>query len=154
MAAIHCPVCGSGVNELALHCPDCGADPRLPADEARADLLSRGLTLPVAQEKRTWSRRRRFTVAVLGALAVVVVLTPLWVGYFGPEAAVYGNIWRPWRSDFTVSDFGDRDSATRIEMQADYRDPWADHASMFLYYTVERPSSWLPWRVTQTYTGP
>jgi len=43
MRVIDCPVCGSKVNALVHHCPECGADPRLPREEAEADLRARGI---------------------------------------------------------------------------------------------------------------
>jgi membrane protease YdiL (CAAX protease family) len=38
-----CRTCGAEVNVRIAHCPECGADPRLPREEAEADLRARGI---------------------------------------------------------------------------------------------------------------
>jgi hypothetical protein len=161
MTAVNCPVCGSRVNQLAAACPECGANPRLSPDAALADFRARGLTVPLTREKRPWSRRRRLTVTLLSALTLAALLAPLWVGYFGPTAAVYGKTWRPWRSDYAVTPVdwqqGPGYPDRRIELQVDYRDPWPGDAlspgAQQLYYTVQRSSALLPWVVTGITTG-
>jgi len=41
MSVINCPVCAQKVNAEAIRCPECEADPRLPPEEARAEVQVR-----------------------------------------------------------------------------------------------------------------
>jgi len=161
MAVVHCPVCGFTVNALAAHCPECGAVPTLPQEAARADLLARGLALPGPRERRVWSRRRRIVIAPLALLAALVLLAPLWLGYFGPEAAVWARVWRPWRSEVSVellSTPAHKAGSDRRLAESNFRDPWPGQTFspgwQTRFHTVQRPSRLLPWIVTETYTGP
>jgi membrane protease YdiL (CAAX protease family) len=43
---IDCRTCGAEVNVRVAYCPECGADPRLPREEAEADLRARGMAPP------------------------------------------------------------------------------------------------------------
>ena len=108
MATVSCSLCGSKVNAETSHCPDCGADPRLNAEEARADLAARGISTPVSPPpRRTAAQRRRlYTVAsvvLLAFVAGVVWGTPHYfstsqslsvVAFPGPHHAwVGGDYW-------------------------------------------------------------
>ena len=160
MAAIACPVCGFAVNARAAHCPECGADVTLTSERARADLLARGLALPAPYRRQVWSRRRRLSTAALALLAAAVLLAPLWMGYFGPEAALYVTTWRPWRSDLGVEFFtyGPGYPDQRVRGEVHYSDPWPGQARtpgrQIVYVTLERAHPLLPWVVTERGTGP
>ncbi len=161
MTVVDCPVCGVRVNALAAHCPECAAVPTLSPEAARADLLARGLSGPPERhERRVWSRRRRIVTGLLAALVALVLLAPLWLGYFGPETAVWARVWRPWRSEVSVELLSTPTQATasdRVRAESRFNDPWPGEAltpgSQQLFHTVERPSPLLPWIVTATYTG-
>jgi hypothetical protein len=159
MTAIDCPACGASVNAKAAGCPECGADPSLPADQALADLLARGLPLPAPYRRRAWSRRRRLTVAAVTLTVVLVLLTPLWLGYFGPTVAAYAQMWLPWRTHIVVHDpFPADRSSGEVELEVTYSDPWPGPASepgeQIRFLIVSRVSPLLPWIVTSGGTGP
>ena len=160
MSAIDCPVCGFGVNASATGCPECGADPALPVDQASADLVARGLPLPSTSHARlVWSPRRRLTVAVVAAAVTLVLLAPLWLGYFGPRAAAYAQTWLPWRSHIVVyGNSGPRQASGRVDLEITYSDPWPGSAAtpgeQTRFLTVTRSSPLLPWVVTSEGTGP
>jgi hypothetical protein len=158
MAVIACPVCGFGVNARATRCAECGADPTLSPGEARADLLARGLALPAPYERRVWSRRRRLTTAVVALLAAIILLAPLWLGYFGAETAVWARVWRPWRTQVSVELVTSPATApSEATFTVEYRDPWPGEGSspgwQLRYCTVQRPLPLLPWVVTDTSSG-
>jgi len=159
MTAIKCPVCGCSVNANATGCPECGANPALPAEEARSDLLARGLPLPPPPariRRHTWSRRRRLAVAVGALVVIVVLLAPQWLGYFGPRVAAYATTWRPWRTHITLS--YEHDWPQRCTMEVQYRDPWPGQARtpgwQVDFLTLRRYRSWLPWVVSERGSGP
>jgi hypothetical protein len=159
MTVVDCPVCRSRVNAAAVHCPQCGADPRLTPGLATADLQARGLSVPLPQTKQPWTLRRRLTVATLVALIVIVLLTPLWSGYLGPRVAAYVTTWRPWRTHLTmISSPSPGDGPQRASFEIKYKDPWTDAPRIqdwtLDFVTVERSSSWLPWVVTDSGSGP
>ena len=60
MTVVSCPLCWARVNALAAHCPECGADPGLPPERARADLLARGLSVPTGAPSGGPTQRRRW----------------------------------------------------------------------------------------------
>mgnify|MGYP005843822041 CR=1 FL=1 len=160
MAVITCPVCGFRVNACAGRCPECGADPSLSADATRADLLARGLELPAPYRRRVWSRRRRLVTTAVAFLAVALLSAPLWLGYFGPEAAVYATTWLPWRSHLSVEldAFGPGCTDGCVQGEVRYSDPWpggaCDPGTQHRFVTVERAHPLLPWIVTESGTGP
>jgi hypothetical protein len=161
MSSIDCPVCGFSVNASAIGCPECGADPALPAEQARADLAARGLPLPITSHKRlVWSRRRRLTVTVVAAVAALILLAPLWLGYFGPRTAAYAQMWLPWRSHMVVVDStpARNQASGRVDLEITYSDPWPGSAAspggQTRFLTVTRFSPLLPWIVTGEGTGP
>jgi hypothetical protein len=160
MTVVSCPLCGFKVNALTLHCPECGADPGLPPGQAQLELRARGLPLPGPRVKRAWTLRRRLVVITVAVLATLVVLAPLWSGYFGPRAAAYVTTWRPWRSHLTL-----RSERTfphkwpqHATMEAEYRDPWPGYARTpgweHDFLTLKRLGPWLPWVVTERGSGP
>ena len=158
MAAINCPICRSRVNAGTAHCPECGADPRLPPDTALADLQARGLSWPVPRTVQPWTLRRRLAVILVGALAVIVLLAPLWLGYFGPRMALYAQTWLPWRSHLVVYlDASPTESvwSRQVTGAAQYEDawPWTDESTVagpeYVSVTVNRLRVWLPWVVTE-----
>jgi hypothetical protein len=161
MTAIDCPACGVSVNARATGCPECGADPSLSADQARVYLLAHGLALPSPGQRRVWSRRRRLTVAAVALAVMLVLLSPLWLGYFGPTVAAYAQTWLPWRTHIVVRDGLPADygrSSRQVELAATYSDPWPGTAAtpgeQTRFLTVTRYSPLLPWVVTGSSTGP
>jgi hypothetical protein len=111
--------------------------------------------LIVALAGRSWRRRRRVTVIVLAVLVALLVLAPIWSGYFGPTAAAYSAVWRPWRTDVSVVKVGDdrARSGERVEMEAFFHDRWPELSGGGLepYVTVERLHPLLPWIPTRYY---
>ena len=71
MATVTCPLCGSRVNSETSHCPECGADPHLDAEDARYDLVARGVSTPVA---RGLAPQWRWPTGVLALLAAPLVI--------------------------------------------------------------------------------
>jgi len=103
------------------------------------------------------SKRRLLIAGVVAAVALL--LAPLWAGYFGPHTAAYVTTWRPWRSHLTLR--YERllpGSPQRATVEAHYRDPWPGEGRtsgpQVDFLTLERPSWWLPWIVTEHGTGP
>ena len=104
------------------------------------------------------SRWRLLAVALV-VLTLVVLVAPLWSGYFGPTVAAYVSVWRPWRSDLSA-----RLTATKIQeddrvtVVAHYDDFWPGPGrapgEQWDFMTVERSSPRLPWRVVSHGTGP
>jgi hypothetical protein len=92
-------------------------------------------------------------------LLALVLLAPLWLGYFGPAAATYATTWRPWRRHLTVhvsKTFSERPQ--RASAEAEYTDPWLGKARspghQYDFATVKRLHPLLPWVVTERGTGP
>jgi hypothetical protein len=160
MSAIACPVCGAGVNARAAGCPRCGADPSLPSEQARAELQRRGMSLPTDSPAGPVSRRRRLVVTGVALAVVLVLLTPLWLGYLGPEAAARAQSWLPWRTHITVHRITAPDFNTpgHVELAVTYSDPWPGPAAtpgqQVRFLMVARYSPLLPWVVTGSGTGP
>jgi hypothetical protein len=108
---------------------------------------------------KRWSMRRRILVFALVILAVRALAAPLWLGYFGPDAAAYASIWRPWRTHLTLRHENVYDvSSGRVAITANYRDPWPGQARnpgwQFDFMQLRRSRSWLPWVVTAHGSGP
>lgn len=105
------------------------------------------------------SRRRWLVLVAVAALALLVLLAPLWSGYFGPKAAAYVSTWRPWRRHLTV-----RFEQTfprwpqRATAVVEYTDPWPGQARtpghQTDFVTQERLSPWLPWVLIERGSGP
>ena len=92
-------------------------------------------------------------------LAVLALTAPLWLGYFGPGAAAFASVWRPWRTHMTLRYENAHDpSSGRVAITADYRDPWPGQARspgwQYDFMQVSRNRPWLPWIVTEHGTGP
>jgi hypothetical protein len=99
---------------------------------------------------------KRRLLIVLAALAVVVLLAPLWSGYFGPGAAAYATTWRPWRTHVSVRYEHTRAQRSTLEVYYhDYLpDPTRNPGERIDFLTLKRSRSWLPWVVTERGTGP
>ena len=103
--------------------------------------------------------RRRLVLIAVAVLLAVVLLAPLWLGYFGPRTAAYAQTWRPWRTHITLQyERALPGDPPRDTMEAHYRDPWPGQARtpgwQVDFLMVERAASWLPWIVTQRGSGP
>jgi hypothetical protein len=92
---------------------------------------------------------KRMALLLVAVLALLLLGTPLWSGYFGPRVAAYVQTWRPWRSQISVQ-LG-KPSPKRpgdVALLVSYRDPWPGPTraagSQVDYLTVERPSVLLP----------
>jgi hypothetical protein len=112
------------------------------------------VVLAVRFGKRSWPLRRRFAVVALAVVATVILLAPTWAGFFGPDAAVYGALWRPWRTGYVVRSFDVERGQQSMQMEFDFSPHWPDafQGDYFHYAVLERPRPWLPWIVT-TYFG-
>jgi len=98
-------------------------------------------------------------VVALLALAVLALSAPLWLGYFGPDAAAYASVWRPWRTHLTLNHEDVHDLGNgRVAVTAHYRDPWPGQARspgwQYDFMQVRRSRPWLPWTVAEHGTGP
>ena len=103
--------------------------------------------------------RRRLLVLTPVVLALVMLLAPLWSGYFGPTAVAYVTSWRPWRSHVTVHlDRTFTRWPQRATLVATYTDPWPGEARtpgpQTDFVTVERLNALLPWIVCERGSGP
>jgi hypothetical protein len=108
---------------------------------------------------RRWPMRRRMLVLTLVLLAALVLSAPLWLGYFGPEAAAHASVWRPWRTQLSLRDEAQYDVRTgQVAITAVYRDPWPGQGrspgQQFDFMQVRRSSRWLPWVVVAHGSGP
>jgi len=108
---------------------------------------------------RQWSMRRRALVLGLVIAAVLVLSAPLWLGYFGPEAAARASDWRPWRTQFSLRDKAPHDVSTgQVGVTLVYSDPWPgggrSPGQQFDYMQVKRSSTLLPWVVVAHGSGP
>ena len=104
-------------------------------------------------------RRRRLWITAGVVIVVLVLSTPLWLGYFGPETGAYATIWRPWRSHITVRvDQPPNPDSSKASLTVQYRDPWPGAASepggQIRFVRMRRVSPLLPWVVVETGTGP
>jgi hypothetical protein len=101
--------------------------------------------------------KRRLLIAI-AALLLLVLLAPLWSGYFDPKAVAYVTTWRPWRSHISLRYERILPGSRRATMEAEYRDPWPGQARtpgwQVDFLTLERSHSWLPWIVTERGSGP
>ena len=93
--------------------------------------------------------RRLVTLLVLAFVAVAVLAAPLWAGYFGPRAAIYAAVWRPWRSDIKVAYLDAARGASAHESWPRRLDGYVGYSTHDGGWdvTVERSSSSAPWRV-------
>jgi hypothetical protein len=98
---------------------------------------------------------------VVGLVVVLVLVSPLLAGYFGPTAATYAQSWLPWRTHLhvTVQEWGPGYTRTdRARTVAEYSDPWPGSGrtpgQQVVFVTLSRPSVLLPWVVTERGSGP
>jgi hypothetical protein len=103
--------------------------------------------------------KRRLVLWLIAALAVAVLLTPVWLGYLGPRTAAWATTWRPWRTHLQIEDVETSPvSPHDLGIAIEYRDPWPGQARtpgwQYDFLTLHRPASWLPWLVTERGAGP
>jgi hypothetical protein len=127
-----------------------------------SDQIARSAPTAEPSQRRVLTAWRLVILLVLAFIAVGVVTAPLWAGYFGPRAAVYAAVWRPWRSDVRVAYL---DAARGASPATGGHEPWPQRLDGYVGYsthdggwdvTVERSSSSTPWRVRSLtpYEGP
>jgi hypothetical protein len=96
-------------------------------------------------------RRRWLWIGLTIFIVAVILLAPLWLGYFGPKAASWAATWRPWRTDYSVTYvYLPSDDVAYITVE--YED-WLSAQDCVDAQVVERADSLLPWRVTEHCTG-
>lgn len=118
----------------------------------------RRLTPEEEGAKPPWSRRRWLTVSALAVLMVLILLAPVWSGFFGPRVTVYVATWRPWRTELTVGATTHETgypADERLEIEVSFHDhmPGDFQGWRFSFAAVERAHPLLPWVVTGYYSG-
>lgn len=106
-----------------------------------------------------WKCQLRATGA---AIAAVLLLTPLWIGYFGPTALLYFHYWTPWRTHFVVSlDLNAAKQGPALDLSegtVEYNDPWpgswSSPGEQTVFVFVKRSSKAVPWQWVKDGTGP
>jgi len=105
--------------------------------------------------------RRRIAVSAIVVFVLLVLAFPLWSGYFGPKAVAYVQTWRPWRTHLVIEDATppSSDRTHGVLLQVNYNDAFRDSTGepagpRVRFLMIKRSSSLLPWRVTESGTGP
>jgi len=108
---------------------------------------------------RWWSTRRRVLILTIAVLAALALSARLWLGHFGPGAATYASVWRPWRTQLSLRDESPYCvRCGQLAITAVYRGFWPGEGRspgwQYDFMQVTRSSPLLPWVVTAHGTGP
>lgn len=105
--------------------------------------------------------RRRIAISAIVVVVLLVLAFPLWSGYFGPKTVAYVQTWRPWRTHIVIEDATppSSDRAHGLLLQVNYTDAFRDSTGepagpRVRFLMIKRSSSLLPWRVSESGTGP
>lgn len=98
-------------------------------------------------------RHRRWAIGLV--TVVVILLMPLWIGYFGPTALLYFTYWTPLRTEVAVNPYVDDGKQRAVVSYRDLLpDLYSDPGNQTEFIWLARSSKAVPWRIVESDCGP